>query len=129
MSLFGQPGFCLTLAWVLLSKNKFFQSGTLLKVPTSPPSMADFCRDIQKYTSFLLKFPKITKTHFSDFRDSLEHIDSFFSKHQGLLNVLRNFSVTNFSYTNGLHFLVLIRVHFDKNLIYSKVQAPIIMVK
>ena len=76
MSLFGQPGFCLTLAWVLLSKNKFFQSGTLLKVPTSPPSMADFCRDIQKYTSFLLKFPKITKIHFSDFRDSLEH---FFS--------------------------------------------------
>ena len=43
--------FLVWAAWVLifiLSKNKGFQSGALLKMPTSFPSMEEFCLDIQK---------------------------------------------------------------------------------
>ena len=46
-----------------------------------------------------------------------------------LKQATRNFSGINFSYTNRLHFLLIIRVHFNKSLIYSKVQAARIMVK
>ena len=37
-SLFGQPGFCLIF---ILSKNKVFQSGALLKMPPSSPFMKE----------------------------------------------------------------------------------------
>ena len=38
-SLFGQPGFCLIF---ILSKNKVFQSGALLKMPPSSLFMKEF---------------------------------------------------------------------------------------
>ena len=41
---------------------------------------------------------------------------------------MRNVNGINFSYTNKLHFLIIIRVHFDKTFIYAKVQTPRIMV-
>ena len=43
--------FLVWAAWILifiLSKNKGFQSGALLKMPISFPSMEEFCLDIQK---------------------------------------------------------------------------------
>ena len=61
MSLFGQPKFCLIF---ILSKSNDSRSETLLKMPTSSPSMEEFCRDIQKYINFLFNFPKVTQTNF-----------------------------------------------------------------
>ena len=43
-SLFEQPEFCLNF---ILSKNKDFQSGALLKMPPSSPSMGKICQDIK----------------------------------------------------------------------------------
>ena len=45
-SLFGQPEFCLIF---ILSENKDFHSGVLLKMPPSSPFMEEFDLDIQKY--------------------------------------------------------------------------------
>ena len=45
-SLFGQPGFCLIF---ILSKNKVFQSGALLKMPPSSIFMKEFDQQ-QKHT-------------------------------------------------------------------------------
>ena len=42
---------------------------------------------------------------------------------------MRNFSGINFSYTYIIHFLLVIRINFDKNLINPKVQAARTMVK
>ena len=53
--------FLVWAAWVLffiLSKNKVFQSGSLLKIPTSFPSMEEFYLDIQKYKSKDFTFQK-----------------------------------------------------------------------
>ena len=44
-------------------------------------------------------------------------------------NELRNFSDINFSYMGKLYFLLVIRVYFDENFIYSKVQAAKVMFK
>ena len=38
---------------IISSKNKGFQSGALLKIPPSSPSMQEFGLDIQKLTKFL----------------------------------------------------------------------------
>ena len=43
-SLFGKPAFSLSF---ILSKNKGFQPGALLKMPPSYPSMEEFGPDIQ----------------------------------------------------------------------------------
>ena len=42
---------------------------------------------------------------------------------------MMDFSGINFNYTNRLHLVLVIRVHFEKKLIYSKVQAARIMVQ
>ena len=42
---------------------------------------------------------------------------------------MRNFSAINFNETYTLHFLLVIKIHFNRNLIYPKVQAARIMVK
>ena len=47
-SLFGQLELCLIF---ILSENKDFHSGVLLKMPTSSPSMEEFDLDIQKEIS------------------------------------------------------------------------------
>ena len=47
-SLFRQPEFCLRF---ILSKNKVFQSGTLLKMTNSSPSMQEFCVGVQEQIS------------------------------------------------------------------------------
>ena len=44
-SLFEHPGFCLIF---ILSKKKHFQSGALLKMPPSSPTIEEFGLDIQK---------------------------------------------------------------------------------
>ena len=44
-SLFGQPELCLIS---ILSENKDFHPGVLLKMPPSSSSMEEFDRDIQK---------------------------------------------------------------------------------
>ena len=56
-SLFGQPELCLIF---ILSKNKDFHSGVLLKMPPSSPSMEGFDLDIQKEISL-----KQAKAHLS----------------------------------------------------------------
>ena len=60
-SLLGQPGFCLTF---ILSKNKGFQPGAILKMHPSSSSMRECDPDIQEKLSLKKHFfsPKITKT-------------------------------------------------------------------
>ena len=60
----AQPRFCLIFTF---SKNKVLQSGALLKMPPSSPSIKEFGSGDQKKKTLkeakTFIFPKITKTH------------------------------------------------------------------
>ena len=62
------------------------------------------------------------------------HCNTFFNRHQVFLNfyyrqAIRNFNGINFNYTYILHLALAIRIYFDKNLIYPKVQTAKIMLE
>ena len=65
-SLYQKPGFYL---FFILSENKRFQSGTLLIIPTSSPSMEEFClkkMQVSKATSSIWKLLASLDIHYNN---------------------------------------------------------------
>ena len=66
-SLFGQSELCLIF---ILSKSNNFQSGILLKMPPSSPSMEEFDLDIQKQTSLKQAKASLTRNNKNTLQNS-----------------------------------------------------------
>ena len=56
------------------------------------------------------------------------HCNTFFKQTSNSSNVPK-FSSINFNYTYRLHFVLVSRTYFDKNLIYPEIQAARILIK